>query len=216
MLLPEADTPTVQQPREASLLDADRGIVDFDAGARGPGVKGDQRLPGHQRRRPPARRLAGADHDLRRVTLRRRRRDDVGHHLACVTGARTDAHAKGGELGGNLGGAGDEARALRRRRLHRWFEPAVEALDVALGRRPALQRGPAGRDGRVGQERAQMIELGPAHVAARLLGRERKPLFGKHLDQRLHGRHAAKVDHGAGPVEHHRFDRKTHARASTV
>ena len=52
-----------------------------------------------------------------------------------------------------------------------------------------------------------MVALGPAHVGARLGRRDGDPLAGERGDQRVDRRHAAEVDHGSGPVEHHRFDR---------
>ena len=61
-----------------------------------------------------------------------------------------------------------------------------------------------------------MIQFGAAHIGAGLGGGERQTLGGKYGDQRLHRRHAAKIDDGAGPIEHHSFYRKAHASSPKV
>ncbi len=55
-----------------------------------------------------------------------------------------------------------------------------------------------------------MVELGFSHIAARFIGGNRHALFGEDLDQGMNRRHAAEIDHGAGPIEHHRLDWKAH------
>ena len=56
-----------------------------------------------------------------------------------------------------------------------------------------------------------MVDLGLAHVAARFRDRKRHAILSEDLDQGMNRRHAAEIDHGARPIQHHRLDGKCHA-----
>ena len=61
-----------------------------------------------------------------------------------------------------------------------------------------------------------MIVLGFAHIPPCFIRGDRHTLPCKHLYERIYRCSTAEIDHGSGPIKHHRLDGKFHAATPSM
>jgi hypothetical protein len=87
------------------------------------------------------------------------------------------------------------------------LEHIEDGLHVRLVEVTAVPRAPGVVHGAA--DLADMVGLGHAHRAARIGHRDRHVEMGEGLHEGAHGRAAAMVQHGAGPIQDHGLDHAT-------
>ena len=141
-----------------------------------------------------------------RVALRRRAGQHRRHHLAGVTRRGADLQAGGAQGGHGLRHTRDQFGGSLRFLAHHWGQIGHQGVGVGLGRRPAMGLLPSGDDLGAGEDGADVVALGHAHVGP---GGGFAKGYASGRERRHEGRHrrlTAEIDHRAGPVEDHQVE----------